>query len=123
MNLKHNALTKQIIHAYFEIYNRVGFGFEKSVYKNGLVAFLRSTHQLHIEVDKMTKIFLEMDYLGEVFVDLVVENNVLVHITADDRLLEKELKRLHSFLKHSDCTVGLLLNFGIQTEFKRIEIP
>ena len=89
MKLKHNELTKQII---------------------------------HVEEDKMTKIFLGLDYLGEIFIDLVVERKVVIHVTAHDRLLKKELKRLNSFLKHSDCTIGLLLNFGIQTEFKRIEI-
>lgn len=41
MNYKHADLTKQIIGAFYHVYNSLGYGFLEKVYENAMVIELR----------------------------------------------------------------------------------
>ena len=46
--------------------------------------------------------------------DLVVENEVIVEIKSVEKLLPIHQAQLMSYLKLSDCNVGLLINFNVK---------
>ena len=42
-HLKENELTGLIIKTYFDVYNKLGYGFSAEIYKNGFASLLRQT--------------------------------------------------------------------------------
>ena len=120
-NLKYSEITGVIIREYFGVFNKFGYGFTAEIYKNSLAAALRQVTflKLELETDKPLDIYYEMDMVGQIHLDLVVNQKVMVLITATDKLELKNLKRLTNYLKISDYEVGLLLNYGEKLEYKR----
>jgi GxxExxY protein len=65
------------------------------------------------------KVFYENEMIGEYYADLLVDNKVIVEIKAVRHLAGEHEAQLLNYLKATDIEVGLLLNFGPKSEFKR----
>jgi len=116
--LKHKEITSNILQQYFLLHNKLGYGFEQKIYKNGLASLFRQTN-MEVEENKNIVVYLETDAIGEIILDFVIAKKILVLITATDNLEIKTLKKLKNYLKVSPYEVGLLLNFGEKPEYKR----
>ena len=119
--LKYSEISGLIIREYFGVFNRFGYGFTGEIYKNSLAAALRQVKilKLKIEIDKPLDVYYETDMVGQIFLDLVINEKIMVLVTATDNLELKNLKRLTNYLKISNYEVGLLLNFGEKLAYKR----
>ncbi len=116
--MKHEAITEKIIHAFYKVYNTLGYGFLEKVYQNALYIELR---ELGFNVEKEKKVLVHYfgHVVGEYKADLVVENVVAVELkTAETLVLENE-NQLVNYLKATFFEVGLLLNFGKRPQLKR----
>ena len=116
--MKHGDLTQKSIGAFYEVYNRLGYGFLEKVYENALCielkrAGLEYSQQVPIEVRYRGEV------VGEYFADLVVADSVIVEIKAARTLTPNHEAQLLNYLKATDFEVGLLLNFGRRAEFVR----
>jgi GxxExxY protein len=58
--------------------------------------------------------------VGDFRADLVVENKVLLELKAARTIDEAHEKQLLNYLRATDIEVGLLLNFGIKPQFRRL---
>ena len=119
MAIQDRELTEQIIGAYYDVYNGLGYGFLEKVYVNALV------HQLQkrgLQVGKQHKIHVFFDgvLIGEYFADLVIENRVILEIKAANTLADEHVAQLMNYLKATTCEVGFVLNFGPEATFKRV---
>ena len=119
MAIQDRELTEQIIGAYYDVYNGLGYGFLEKVYLNALV------HQLQkrgLQVGKQHKIHVFFDgvLIGEYFADLVIENRVILEIKAANTLADEHVAQLMNYLKATTCEVGFVLNFGPEATFKRV---
>ncbi|MCF8247640.1 MAG: GxxExxY protein [Saprospiraceae bacterium] len=110
-NYLHQALTEQIIRAFYTVYNKLGFGFQEKIYENSMV----------IEMDKMELMcfqqfaitaFYDKIVVGNYFADIAVEETVIVEIKAVEELTKAHEAQLLNYLKATNYEVGLLLNFG-----------
>jgi len=115
---KHSGLTKQIIGAFFKVYNTLGYGFLEKVYENALVlelgkAGLKAEQQLPI------LIYYDAQAVGEYFADIVVDETVIIELKAVRQILQEHEAQLLNYLKATRFEVGLLLNFGPKAEYKR----
>lgn len=119
--LRHSEITSDVLNCFFATYNRLGFGFTKSIYKEALQTCLNQTKIKH-KKDKPIDIKYEMDVVGLIELDFVVEEKVVLLITATNKLEPREVKRLFSFLKQSPYRVGLILNYGETPGYKRREL-
>lgn len=117
----HSGLTSEILNCFFKSYNKLGYGFTKSIYKEALHTTLNQS-KLKIQKDKRIDVKLEMDVIGHVDLDLVIEEKVFVLVTATDLLEDKEVKRMFNFLRQSPYNVGLILNYGETPGYKRRDI-
>ncbi len=111
-------VTKQIIHAYYKVYNTLGHGFLGDVYKNALKIELTRLKMEAIP-DAEIKVFYEKEEVGTYTVDFLVDNAVLVMIRAEDAIRKEDEAKLNHCLKGTIIESGLLLNFGIKAQFKR----
>jgi len=117
--LKEESLTRQIIAAFFYVYNRLGFGFLEAVYRRALAHVIRKAG-LTVECEKVVDVWFEGVKVGHYRVDMLVENKVIVEIKATDRLVATDRKQLLNYLRASNIEIGLLLNFGSKAQFERL---
>jgi GxxExxY protein len=114
----HEEVTDKVIHAFYRVYNALGYGFLEKVYENAMVIELRKSG-LKVESQKGIQVCYESATVGEYFADLLVDDKVIVELKAAKAVLEEHEAQLVNYLKATDAEVGLLLNFGQKAEFKR----
>ena len=117
-NYKHAEITEKIIKAFYNVYNKLGFGFWEKVYEHAILIELRKMG-VGVVNQYMIKVFYDGVEVGNYFADLFVENSVIVEIKAAEGLIEEHEAQLVNYLKATNIEVGLLLNFGKKPSFKR----
>ncbi len=116
--LKFSHITDKILRAYYNVYNRLGYGFLERVYENALIIELRK-EGLFVERQKPISVYYDDIIVGNYFADLVVENSVIIELKAAEGLVPEHEAQLLNYLKATKIEVGLLLNFGPTAQFKR----
>jgi GxxExxY protein len=107
-----SSLTGKIIGAAIEIHRALGPDLLESAYETCLIYELR-LRKLKVEPQKSMPVFYKDVMLDCGYrVDLVVENQVIVEIM--NSLAPIHEAQLLSYLKLSDCKIGLLINFNVK---------
>lgn len=122
MTLEHlveREITGHVIAAFYEVYNRLGFGFLEFIYGVALEKeLLRRGRSVRREVP------LPVTYKGEILanqrVDLVVDEKVMVEIKSTELLHPKARRLTLNYLRATPLDVALLLHFGPQARFYRL---
>ena len=109
-----NSLTGKIIGAAIQVHRSLGPGLFESAYEACLVYELK-LRKLKIESQKSMPVFykdvmLDCGYRA----DLVVEEHVIVEIKSVSGIAPIHEAQLLSYLKLSDCKIGLLINFNVK---------
>ena len=120
--LLHTEITGKILQAFFQVYNHVGFGFDRTIYISSLQIELNKTG-LKSETNKPIEIYYQTIDVGNFTADIVVENSVLIKICNKEELSATDEQILYNHLKVSIMEVGLLLNFGLMPKHKRKVLP
>lgn len=115
---KQVELTRQIIGAFFKVYNALGYGFSEKVYQNALALELQKLG-VQVKLQQPLKVYYEGIEVGEYFADIIVNDVVILELKAVQRLLPEHEAQLLNYLKATNIEVGLLLNFGPKAETKR----
>ena len=117
-NFKHSTITSKIIEAFYNVYNKLGYGFLEKVYENSMMIEL---NKLGLKAVKQFPITVHYDEfnVGEYFADIIVENSVIVELKATENLVVEHEIQLVNYLKATEIEVGLLLNFGKEPQLKR----
>ena len=118
MELLHKDLTDQILKAFYDVYNEMGYGFLEKVYQNSLYLELK-TRGFDVKAQSQIKVFYKGFEVGVYFADLIVNDLVILELKATDFIIEEFEWQLVNYLRATPIEVGLLLNFGKQPEFKR----
>jgi GxxExxY protein len=109
-----NSLTGKIIGAAIEIHRALGPGLLESAYEACLIYELR-LRKLRVEPQKSMPVFYKDVYLDCGYrVDVAVEGQVIVEIKSVNSLALIHEAQLLSYLKLSDCKIGLLINFNVK---------
>jgi GxxExxY protein len=117
--LVHGALTREIIGAFFDVYNELGYGFAESVYQRALPLAL-ATRSLRSEREVPLTVQFRGVIVGNYRADLVVEHKVIVESKVAERILPVHEMQLVNYLRATGITVGLILNFGPLPTFRRL---
>lgn len=115
-----NTITEKIIGCAFKVSNTLGTGFLESVYENALMIEIRKT-DLMVEQQKPIKVLYEGEIVGDFFADLLVEEKVLIELKTVRNLDDVHIAQCLNYLRATDLTICLLINFGKpKVEIKRI---
>ena len=114
----HKEVTSQIIKGFYNVYNKLGYGFLEKVYEHALKIELTKMG-LVVERQKVIKVYYDDAEVGEYFADLLVNNLVIIELKAAETLMEEHENQLINYLKATDIEVGLLLNFGKKPQISR----
>jgi len=111
---KLNKVTEAIISVAVDVHRALGPGLLESAYEACMVYDLAKAG-LKVEQQKPLPIVyrgikLECAYR----LDLMIDNEVIVEIKSVEKLLPIHQAQLLSYLKLSECKVGLLINFNVK---------
>jgi GxxExxY protein len=117
-NFPHQELTKSIIGIYYNVYNELGFGFLEKVYHKSLLIELKR-NGYKIDSEKKVNVYYKNEIVGEYIPDIIINDSVIVELKCVEYLTDIHENQLLNYLKATDCEVGLILNFGKDTQFIR----
>jgi len=110
-----NEISKEILNAAFKVHTALGPGLLESAYQECLFYELKK-RGLQVEKEKplpliYEEVKLEIGYR----VDLFVENKVIIELKSVEALNDIHLAQILTYLKLSDCKLGLLMNFNVKS--------
>ena len=117
--LKHKELTGKILGVFYQVYDELGHGFLESVYQKSLAISLREAG-LHVCWPVAIPVRFHRHTVGNFEGDMLVERRVLLELKAVRALDGSHQAQLLNYLRATEIEVGLLLNFGVKPEFKRL---
>ena len=116
MNVLHererlNELSRAVIGSAQKVSSSLGYGFLEKVYENSLCHELRKRG---VEVHQQVPLQIAYDgvIVGDYIPDLLVENSLIVEIKATASIELHHRQQCLNYLRASNLTLGLLLNFG-----------
>lgn len=122
-DLRHSAVTREIIGAAFEVHRVLGMGFLESVYEQALAHELK-LRQIVVERQVEVPIYYKNVLVGSHVLDLLVDNEVIVELKAIKELADAHSAVVLSYLAATKRGVALLLNFGKPSlQHKRLVTP
>ena len=119
--LSYDELSELIIGAAIEVHRELGPGLLKSIYEHCLALELQKLSlpllRQHIVNVKYKGTQLDLGFR----IDLWVDERIIVEIKAVEAKLPVHTAQLLSYLKLTDCRLGLLINFNQETLIKGVK--
>lgn len=116
--MQYEEKTDLIIKAFYNVYNKLGYGFLEKVYHNALLIELKNLG-FDVKSQYPIKVYYEEFQVGEYYADIVVDDCIIIENKAMETLREEHEFQLINYLKATEIEVGLLFNFGKTPSFKR----
>lgn len=112
-----NEIAKIVFDLGMKIHKNLGPGLLESAYEECLFYEIKKAG-LFIEKQKILPLVYEEVKLDAGYrIDLIVENKLIIEIKSVEALNDVHLAQVLTYLKLSDCKLGLLINFN-NTLFK-----
>jgi GxxExxY protein len=110
--MNENTIAKIIVDAAFTVHKELGPGLLESVYEAALSHEL-TERKLYFTRQHPIKVrYKGMQLMGAFRADLYIENKVIVELKSVEAVSPVHKKQLITYLKLTDCRLGLLINFG-----------
>lgn len=117
-NYIHSNITELIIKAFYNVYNRLGYGFLEKVYENALAIECKKLG-LNCLTQCPIEVYYDNKVVGFYIADIIINRFVIVEIKAASAIAPEHEVQLVNYLKATEIEAGLLLNFGKKPEVKR----
>lgn len=119
MDYLHSEITGEILNAFYDVYNELGYGFLERVYKNALYKEL-GQRGFDCSTERSIPVYYKGELVGDYFADIIIENKIIIELKAVKQILPEHEAQLTNYLRATDAEVGLLLNFGPTPQKRRI---
>ena len=119
-DLLYPELSYQIIGILFEVYNKMGYGYQEKYYQKAISDKLKEIN-LPFREQFVVEIIFNGNEIGKYFSDFIIENKIILEIKRMDKFLKRDMEQAYAYLKATNLKLGILANFtkrGLQ--FKRI---
>ena len=118
-----NEISKIVFDCALKVHKKLGPGLLESAYEECLYYELGKM-KITVEKQKSLKLIYEDITMNIGYrVDFMVNNSVIIEIKAIDNISNIHLAQLLTYLKLSNCKLGLLINFNVallKNGFKRV---
>lgn len=119
MEYLYSEITSEIINAFYDVYNELGYGFLEKVYKNALFNEL-TQRGIRCQKEFPISVYYKGICVGDYYADIIIEDKIILELKAVKTILPEHLAQLNNYLRATDAEVGLLLNFGLEPQKKRV---
>ncbi|MDQ3047127.1 MAG: GxxExxY protein [Bacteroidota bacterium] len=111
--MEENEIATKAIGCAINVHKTLGPGLLESSYEECLVYELRKSG-LNVERQKaLPLIYQEIKMEIGYRIDLLVENKVIIEIKAVESINDVHMAQILTYLKLSNCRLGLLMNFNV----------
>jgi GxxExxY protein len=110
--LKENEVAKVIVDVAYHIHRQLGPGLLESVYHAIMVYELRKRGLRVLSKEPVPVVWEEVRIEKGFEADLIVEDVVIVEIKSVEQLARVHKKQLLTYLRLTNCRLGLVINFG-----------
>ena len=119
MEYLYSDITSEVLNAFYEVYNELGTGFLEKVYQNALFNEL-TQRGIPCQKEHPISVYYKGACVGDYYADILIDNKIILELKAVKNILPEHLAQLTNYLRATDAEVGLLLNFGVEPQHKRI---
>jgi GxxExxY protein len=119
LRLAHGDLSRQIIGAFYEVYNEVGYGFPEAMYGEAMV-FALSDRGLLFDRERRLVVRYKGRVIGDFRSDFLVDGKIIVELKVADKIVAAHESQVLNYLRASTLGVGLILNFGEKAGVRRV---
>ena len=110
--MNENEVSKVIFDAGLKVHRQLGAGLLESAYEESLYYELQKSGLLIEKQKPMPLIYDDIKLDIGYRIDLLVERKVVVEIKSVESLNEIHIAQVSTYLKLSNCKLGLLINFN-----------
>lgn len=119
-NQEDDPLSRAVIGAAIEVHRALGPGFLESVYEKALDIELKSRGIPFVRQHPVGVAY-KGQLVGEGQLDFLVDNQLVIELKAVEALLPIHSAQLLSYLKATQCRIGLLINFNVPILVKGVK--
>lgn len=120
MNQTDSDLSGRVIAAAIRVHEEMGPGFLESLYEEALSIELKE-HGLNFQRQMLVPVKYRNHLLGEHRLDFLVEGDLVLELKTVSGFEPIHFATVRSYLKATNCSLGLLLNFAATTlQVKRV---
>ena len=119
MDYLYSDITSEVLNAFYDVYNELGYGFLEKVYQNALFNEL-TQRGIQCQKEYPISVYYKGICVGDYYADILIEDKIILELKAVKTILPEHLAQLNNYLRATDAEVGLLLNFGMEPQKKRI---
>jgi GxxExxY protein len=118
-----NELSKIVFDAALKVHKALGPGLLESAYQECLYHELKKT-ELFVQKEKPLPLIYETVKLDCGYrLDIIIEDKLIIEVKSVESLTDIHLAQVLTYLKLSNCKLGLLINFNvlmIKDGFRRV---
>ena len=107
-----DVLAKSVVDASIEVHQVLGPGYVEGVYEQAMCLELARR-----DIDFARQVAIAVHYkgtrVGIGYLDLLIAGRLVIELKAVEALAPIHAVQLRSYLKASQCTLGLLVNFNV----------
>ncbi|GGI27467.1 GxxExxY protein [Pedobacter mendelii] len=120
-NFPYKIETDLIINAAIDVHKDLGCGFLEIIYKDALYIELESRGYRYEREKRYPVYYKDILLPHSFYADFIIFDTGILEIKAKSGIANEDLAQKINYLKCSDCTVGLILNFSKPTlEIRRV---
>ncbi len=108
-----NEISKVVFDCALKVHKSLGPGLLESAYEECLFYELKKTNLIVEKQKPLPLIYEDVKLEIGYRVDLIIENKVIIEIKSVDTLNDIHLAQVLTYLKLSDCRLGMLINFNV----------
>ena len=109
-----NEISKIVFESALKVHKVLGPGLLESAYEECLFYELKKSN-LKVEKQKALPLIFEEVKLDVGYrIDMIIEDKFIVEVKSVEALTDVHLAQLLTYLRLSDCRLGLLINFNVK---------
>ncbi len=109
-----NEISKIVFESALKVHKVLGPGLLESAYEECLFYELKKSN-LKVEKQKALPLIYEEVKLDVGYrIDMIIEDKFIVEVKSVEALTDVHLAQLLTYLRLSDCRLGLLINFNVK---------
>ena len=108
-----NEISEKVIGCAINVHKQLGPGLLESAYEECLAYEIVQSGLFIAKQKPLPLIYKQVKLECGYRIDILVENKLVVEVKACEALTDVHLAQVLTYLKLSDCRVGLLINFNV----------
>ncbi len=109
--LIHKDLTYKIIGIVYDVYNKLGYGYQEKFYQKAISLELKEKGISH-KMEVFSPVIYNNETIGKCFLDFLIEEKVILELKRGRSIRRSDIEQIYNYLKIRNLKLGLLIRFA-----------